>query len=264
MYDLMGEAGIVSVAATSNSQNTNVDEAGDMPTSCPSDYLITVTNNNIDDEREGGFGATTIDLAAPGTQSTTADKGSNYDTNFGGTSAACPHVAGAVSLLFSLPCEDFADLIIESPAASARLMKKAILASVDPINESQGETVSGGRLNVFKSAQYLHSYCVARDFERENDTFVGTYIDKLGFVRVFSPDPSSHRLMIDFSAMNFNPIEIGIYNSVGQLMFKDVMQQELFENQTYELDVQGWAAGAYFISVLGIKAKVTGKFVLGN
>lgn len=264
MYDLMGEVGIVSVAATSNNASTNVDMMGDMPTSCDSPYLITVTNNNIEEERDGGFGEMSIDLAAPGSRSTTTGTGSTYDTNFGGTSAACPHVAGAVGLLFSLPCEDFADLIIDNPAESALVMKKAILGGVDPINSLNGETVTGGRLNVFNSMQYLHSYCVARDFERENDTFAENYIGPLGFVRVFSPDNSIERLMVDFSAMNFEPIEVGIYNSVGQLMYQDVMQPEIFNTQSFELDVQGWAAGAYFISVLGIKAKVTGKFLIYN
>jgi len=262
MYDLLGEVGVVSVAATSNNSSTDVDERGDMPTSCESPYLITVTNNNFEEEREGGFGLTSIDLAAPGSRSTTIGIGDTYDTNFGGTSAACPHVAGAVGLLFSLPCEDFANLVIENPAASALLMKEAILESVDPISALNGETVTGGRLNLFNSMQYLHSYCVARDFEREDGTFAENYIDALGFVRVFSPDAGSDRLMIDFSAMNFEPIEVGIYNSVGQLMYKDVMQPAIFDNQSFELDVQGWATGAYFISVLGTRAKITEKFLI--
>lgn len=45
VYDSLGNAGIVSVAATAN-QSTNVDIYGDLPTSCPSDYLLTVTNIN--------------------------------------------------------------------------------------------------------------------------------------------------------------------------------------------------------------------------
>ena len=260
MYNLMGDVGIVSVGATSNNRMIDVDVSGDMPTSCESPYLITVTNNNFEDEREGGFGLTSIDLAAPGSGSTTIRPGSEYNTNFGGTSAACPHVAGAVGLLFSLPCEEFANLTISNPSASALLIKEAILEGVDPIAELSGETVTGGRLNIYKSAQYLHSYCVARDFEQENASFSDTYVNPLGFVRVFSPDPTGDKMLIDFSTMNFEPIEVGIYNSVGQLMYKDVMRPELFDNQTFELDVQGWAVGAYFISVLGIKSKVSTKF----
>ena len=50
MYNTMGEAGILSVAATMNI-NANVDEQGDVPTGCNSDYLISVTNTNYHDEK---------------------------------------------------------------------------------------------------------------------------------------------------------------------------------------------------------------------
>ena len=43
MYDEMGEVGILSCAATAN-QNWDIDDVGDVPTACGSDYLIAVTN----------------------------------------------------------------------------------------------------------------------------------------------------------------------------------------------------------------------------
>jgi len=44
-YDQLGEAGIINVGATANI-DVNVDTEGDLPTKCPSDYLIAVTNVN--------------------------------------------------------------------------------------------------------------------------------------------------------------------------------------------------------------------------
>ncbi|HIC36730.1 MAG TPA: peptidase, partial [Candidatus Marinimicrobia bacterium] len=42
-YTALGEAGVLSAAATINA-NQNVDNIGDVPTGCTSDYLVTVTN----------------------------------------------------------------------------------------------------------------------------------------------------------------------------------------------------------------------------
>ena len=45
MYDSLGRVGILSIGATANNA-VNVDSVGDLPTTCPSDYLISVTNIN--------------------------------------------------------------------------------------------------------------------------------------------------------------------------------------------------------------------------
>ena len=50
MYNTLGEAGILSVAATMNI-NANVDELGDVPTGCNSDYIISVTNTDRNDTK---------------------------------------------------------------------------------------------------------------------------------------------------------------------------------------------------------------------
>lgn len=67
MYNLLGSQGIVSVGATSN-KNNNVDEVGDLPSTCESPYLISVTNVDISDEKvvSAGYGMRHIDLGAPG------------------------------------------------------------------------------------------------------------------------------------------------------------------------------------------------------
>jgi hypothetical protein len=48
MYDSLGTVGILSAGATMNS-NLNVDVTGDIPTACPQDHLITVTNTTNQD-----------------------------------------------------------------------------------------------------------------------------------------------------------------------------------------------------------------------
>ena len=261
MYDILGEVGVVSIGATTNNSSIDVDINGDMPTSCESEYLITVTYSNIDEQREGGFGETSIDLTAPGKGSVTLSLNGDFDFGFNGTSAASPLVAGSVGLLYSMPCQVLADLALENPAEAALLVKKAILEGTDKYANLTEETVSGGRLNLFNSAEYLHSYCIANDREKTEDIYAETYIGNPRFVRIYSEGEGSDRFFVDFSTMDFEPVEIAIFNAVGQRIWEEKMQPDAFVHQTYSFDAFGWAAGVYFITVRGVDEKVTGKFM---
>jgi subtilisin family serine protease len=158
-YDTLGAAGIINCAATVN-DDIDVDEFGDLPTACPSDYLIAVTNTDHNDikEVEAGYGAINIDLGAPGTGAYNITNGGAYG-GFGGTSGATPHVAGTAALLYSLDCPALSALTEADPSAAALLIKEAILAGVDPNASLAGITVTGGRLNVANSIQYLLNLC---------------------------------------------------------------------------------------------------------
>lgn len=158
-YDVLGAAGIINCGATANT-DVDVDEVGDLPTTCPSDYLIAVTNTNHDDIKEiqAAYGALSIDLGAPGTGAYNITNGGNY-APFGGTSGATPLVTGTAALLYSLDCPTLSALTESDPAAAALLVKEAILAGVTSNASLAGITVTGGRLNVANSVQYLLSLC---------------------------------------------------------------------------------------------------------
>lgn len=159
MYDTLGHYGILSCAATANN-NVNVDNVGDMPTTCPSDFLIAVTATNNSDVRTfSGYGTTHIDLGAPGENVLMAGN-TNYATS-SGTSFASPCVAGAVALLYSAPCLSFASLAHSSPMNAAAWVKGYILNGVDPVSNLQSEVLTGGRLNVKSSLDLLLSECSA-------------------------------------------------------------------------------------------------------
>lgn len=157
-YDEMGQAGILSAAATING-NYNVDIVGDLPTACPSEYLIAVTNMNQNDTKviQAGYGAESIDLGAPGDGAYTTSSFS-YG-GFGGTSGATPHVAGAVALLYSAPCESFTALTKSNPILAAEKVKNYILEGVDYNDSLYGITVTEGRLNLHNSLQLLMEEC---------------------------------------------------------------------------------------------------------
>jgi len=158
-YDTLGVHGIVSCGATING-NQNVDEFGDLPTACPSDYLISVTNMDDTDNKvtQAGYGAETIDLGAFGAGTWTTALGGGY-AGFGGTSGATPHVAGAIGLLYSAPCSNFVALAKADPGAAALQAKAYILEGVDPNASLDGITTTGGRLNMNNTLMNLMGEC---------------------------------------------------------------------------------------------------------
>ncbi|MCB0761761.1 MAG: S8 family serine peptidase [Flavobacteriales bacterium] len=146
-YDDLGAVGILNCGATANN-NVNIDVVGDMPTGCSSDYMISVTATNSSDVRTfSGYGATTIDLGAPG-ESVYLPSGTSAYSSTSGTSFASPCVAGAIALVYSAPCSDLASLAISNPQQAANQVRSYILNGVDPVANLVGECVTGGRLNV--------------------------------------------------------------------------------------------------------------------
>ncbi len=158
-YDTLGVHGILNAGATING-NQNVDEIGDLPTACGSDFMISVTNLNCTGNKVNGagFGIETIDLGAPGQGTWTAAEGNTYD-GFGGTSGATPHVAGAIALLYSAPCAQLTQLSLEAPAEAALLVRQALFEGVKPNPSLEGITVTGGTLNLYNSLQLLLQNC---------------------------------------------------------------------------------------------------------
>ena len=157
-YDDLGEQGILNCGATANAQY-NIDTQGDMPTGCSSPYMVAVTATNDNDVRTfSGYGATTIDLGAPG-ESVFLPSGSTGYGNTSGTSFASPCVAGAIALVYSAPCPDLMGLALSNPQAAADLVRGYILDGTDEVSNLIGETVTGGRLNVYNALELAMANC---------------------------------------------------------------------------------------------------------
>ncbi|MEZ4949919.1 MAG: S8 family serine peptidase [Saprospiraceae bacterium] len=233
--DSLGKVGVLSVNSTDN-KTKDVDQVGDIPSSCPSDYMITVTNTDkMDLLNSAGFGRTTIDLGAPGTAIYTLGLDTTANSNFTGCSASAPHVAGTIALLYSLPCNKLAENAITEPEATARSMKSFIMNGVDPINSLQNRTVTGGRLNARKSMELALLYCNIAS-------------GPLEILEVF-PNPTYGDLTINFSSPDNKPYNLRIFNSIGDLMLEQNFELGEFEEKQKLLNISHLASGAYYLTL---------------
>ena len=144
--DAAGNAGILNVCAAGNSNNDN-DAAPFYPASYDSPSIVSVAASDQNDNKAGfsSYGASTVDLAAPGVGilSTWGSGPTDYRT-LNGTSMATPHVSGAAALLCAY-----------RGALSRSELKTTLLNTVDALPQWSGLTVSGGRLNVNGAEQSL-------------------------------------------------------------------------------------------------------------
>lgn len=152
-YDTLGKYGILNCGATTN-QNLNVDVSGDMPTGCSSQYMVGVGRSDRNDNFAGGYGATTINFAAPGINVVTTQNGNGY-TSTTGTSFASPLTAGVIALLYSIPCPEFATLATNDPQTAADFVFDAIMDGCDPRPAMQGNFITNGRLNAYNAMTIL-------------------------------------------------------------------------------------------------------------
>ena len=86
------------------------------------------------------YGASTVDIAAPGASINSTLPGGGYGA-YSGTSMASPHVAGTVALLAAA-----------QPTMTAADIRTAILTTARPTSSLAGRTVTGGRLDVAAAA----------------------------------------------------------------------------------------------------------------
>jgi subtilisin family serine protease len=145
LQDAIGRANnanILFIAAAGNGGSDGVGDNNDTTASYPSNYpnanviaVAAITSSGAKSSFSN-FGATTVDLGAPGSgiYSTTAY---NSYSSYSGTSMATPHVTGAAALYAA-----------SFPGSTAAQIKSAILASAIPTASLSGKTVTGGRLNV--------------------------------------------------------------------------------------------------------------------
>ena len=144
LYDAVeasGNAGILCVAAAGNDL-ANLDFNPRYPAAfdLPNVISVAATDRNDSYAWFTNYGATTVDLAAPGVDILSTLPGNSYGS-FSGTSMATPHVSGAAALVWS-----------KFPALTPVQVKGRLLSSIDDISNIPGnstkQTLTNGRLNI--------------------------------------------------------------------------------------------------------------------
>jgi len=135
-----GQEGILFVAAAGNDHSDN-DAKPHYPASYELNNVISVAATDRNDELTSfsNWGATSVDVAAPGQQIVSTWLNHGFEEKQG-TSMATPFVAGVAALVLST-----------NPTISIDELRARLLSSVDAIPSLTGKVASGGRINAAKA-----------------------------------------------------------------------------------------------------------------
>ncbi|PCH94413.1 MAG: hypothetical protein COB85_05645 [Bacteroidetes bacterium] len=236
LYDSLGSVGILSAGATMN-LNEDVDVVNDIPTACPSDWMISVTNTTDNDTKNNGaaYGLTTIDLGAPGTDIWSTEPGDTYG-QLTGTSMATPHVAGAVALMYDVACQKLIMESKQSPDSIALIIRDVLFDGTDSISALDGITLTGGRLNINNSALLLSGF--------DCQLVSVNNLEGLEKEIILFPNPVGRQLTL--RGLSGIVERVGIFNLLGQEVF-GMKHQVLTDRLLVSLD--GIKPGCYLLRV---------------
>ena len=125
-------------AAGNDGANNAIDRSYPADDRMPNVISVAAVNQKGKLASFSDFGATTVDLAAPGVGIRSTVPG-GYAT-YSGTSMAAPYVTGVVSLLVG-----------EHPDWNAQQLVQRVLATTKPLAALKGKTITGGIVDAFNA-----------------------------------------------------------------------------------------------------------------
>ncbi|MGH2574944.1 MAG: S8 family serine peptidase [Ignavibacteria bacterium] len=253
-YDSLGTRGILNACATANI-NINIDIYGDIPTACPSPFMVSVTNTTHQDLKNSGaaWGPTTIDLGAPGTSILSTTSANNYGLSTG-TSMATPHVAGAIALMFAAAPPSLIQAYKNDPWTVGLIFKDKLLQGVDTLPALQNITVSHGRLNVYKSILLIQTLTANGNITAAVPKFYKLYINY--------PNPFNPSTLIRYDIPKGGLVTLKVYDALGREV-STLVNKEL-KPGSYETfwNASNFTTGVYFYKLEASGFSQTNKMVL--
>lgn len=152
-------AGHLYIAAAGNAANNN-DITPFYPASYQSDYIVSVASTTKSDVLSSfsNYGATSVDIAAPGSSIYSTTPGGLYAYK-SGTSMATPHVAGAAALTLGY-----------APTLTPLELRNTLITTGDVLDSLNGRVVNNSRLNVYSALLALGNTAPVADLTADATT----------------------------------------------------------------------------------------------
>lgn len=220
--DACGAIGVVNVCAAGNEGMDNDNGLWpNYPSSYPSASIVAVAASDQDDNPTWftNWGATTVDVAAPGESILSTYPGGGY-VFMSGTSMACPHVAGAAALMLGL-----------NPNMTVAEIKSQIMSTGDTVAWSGTPILSNKRLNLKRC---LRPFKVTFLTPKSNTVFFVTEPTMEAVVEGFNP--STLVVSLDNTPLDdvsFNPATGELTCPLGPLVTERFYHLKISGKDTY-------------------------------
>jgi len=205
--EAIGDAtGLLFVCAAGNGGDDNMGPGWDVdvsgqeiyPVCFDLDNIIGVASTDQDDNLSGfsNYGTTSVDVAAPGGDSSTYNIYSTYYgatdayDYLGGTSMAAPHVSGLAALMLS-----------RKSSLAVSDLKSKIINGVDVLDSLESKVASGGRINAYSSLSGVGAGSSTTEEEEDKNIFGHSDLSSVCFIAIATygtPSAKEVRILCKF------------------------------------------------------------------